>query len=136
MSESINISELMKATAKDAIDFAANEFNVTLDYSEESVSLVQAIISKIDILSLDDNQLFTLSFMYGAYLGEVFIQHVGGNWLHIEESEDEPPQTFVAIGENTIAFPGKVYQALTSSDDQNLDEYYCELVHSHQPQAN
>ncbi|WP_157378558.1 hypothetical protein [Aliagarivorans taiwanensis] len=135
MSESINITELMKATAKDAIGFADQEYNVTLDFSEESVSLVQSIVASIDSLALDDNQLFTLSFMFGAYLGEVFIQRVGGNWLYLEETEDEPPQTFVAIGDSTIAFPGKVYQALLGSDDQALDEYYCELIHSHQTEA-
>ncbi|BEU02823.1 hypothetical protein OAG1_16230 [Agarivorans sp. OAG1] len=131
MSEQINIQQIMQDSSQDAVSFAKERYNYDLDFSDSSVTLVNNIISGIDAISIDDKELFTLSYIFGAYVGEVFIKQVGGAWLFQEETEDEPPQTFVKINENTIAFPSKVYHLLIGTEDQALDEYFAELVVSH-----
>lgn len=130
----INITELMQQSAKDASSFAMQEYSIELNGSLESVALVSSLIQKLQASSLDDQQLFTLSYMFGAYLGEVYIREMQGAWLYEEETEDEPPQTFVVNGEYKIAFPSKVYHALVGSDPQELDEYFCELIAYHKEQ--
>ncbi|WP_026972606.1 hypothetical protein [Aliagarivorans marinus] len=127
----INIADLMRQSAKDASDFALQEYSIELNGSLESVALVSALVQKLNTASLDDQQLFTLSYMFGAYLGEVYIRELQGAWLYEEETEDEPPQTFLVNGEYKIAFPSKVYHALVGSDSQELDEYFCELLAAH-----
>ncbi|MEE1672893.1 hypothetical protein SNR37_002304 [Agarivorans aestuarii] len=133
MSEKVNIVELMQGTAQDAVTYAKETYQYQLDYSNTSISLVQSMLESIDSSKLSDEELFTIAYLFGAYIGEVFIKQVGGSWLYVEETEDEPPQTFLEYLDKTIAFPSKVYHFLLGSDDQSLDEYYVELLFSIDP---
>lgn len=127
MSE-LDINQLMADSAKDAISFAQTNFQIELDGSPASLSKVDEIIGKIDVDEVSDEDLFTISYMLGAYVGQIFITQAGGSWVHLEQTEHEPPQTFVQKGQLTIAFPGKVYRSLMGTDQQLICEYYTDLV--------
>ncbi|WP_427979754.1 hypothetical protein, partial [Agarivorans sp.] len=125
MSE-LDIKKLMADCAKDAQNFAKQNYNFELKMAASSVPMVDEILSQIDGDDISDQDLFTLSYMLGAFLGEVFIREVGGHWIYQEETEEEPPQTFLKIGENTIAFPSKVYHALVGNSEESIQQYYQE----------
>ncbi|WP_221074018.1 hypothetical protein [Agarivorans aestuarii] len=117
-------TELMQNSAKDAVLFAQEEYQFKLDFSLESISQIDQIIAKLSLQVLDDKALFTYSFLLGSYLGEAYIKTYGGHWLYEEETEDEPPQTFVVDGDKTFAFPSKIYHSLVGTEEHTIDEYF------------
>jgi hypothetical protein len=120
--------QMMQASAKDAVVICSENYDLSLDYSVKSVEDIDQILVKIGQQTLDEKELFTYSYIFGAYLGEVFIRSFGGSWLLVAETEDEPPQTFVTLGNSTIAFPSKVYHMLQGNEDQPLADYFVELA--------
>lgn len=123
--EPINITELMEASANDAIEFA-KEQQIELDFSLDSVALIQQLLELIRQEPLDDKTSFTLSYMLGAYLGELFIKNYGGYWFY-EQPEEEPPQTFVIHDPYKYAFPSLVYHYLNEQEELKLTDYFAAL---------
>ncbi|MFM2485075.1 hypothetical protein [Celerinatantimonas yamalensis] len=119
-----NISELMRASAADAVHFAEEQQITTLDYSISSLADVELLLIPLRSDSINDKMLFTLSYMFGAYMGEIFIQNYGGHWFHQEEQGGEPPQTFVIRDPYSYAFPGIVYQYLINNEQYSLVDYF------------
>ncbi|GDY27930.1 hypothetical protein AHAT_38200 [Agarivorans sp. Toyoura001] len=121
-------STLMAETAEDAVNFIESTSSERPDYSLTSLALVDQLIESLSTQHLDEKEMFTYSYMLGAYLGEVYKKQAGGEWLFIEETEDEPPQTFFKNGERSIAFPGKVYHALFGQEEITMSEYIEQLL--------
>ncbi|PYE32767.1 hypothetical protein DFP83_10574 [Idiomarina fontislapidosi] len=119
--------EMMKALSQDAVKFARVEFERELDFSIESLPVIDAIVDsvkqKFASQLTDDKVVFTLSNMLGAYCGEVYIQHIGGNWL-IEEADTDKNLVYVQDGDKTFPFPGIVYLNLVSDDKKSISEYF------------
>ena len=76
------LNQLMADSAQNAIIASKDEFNIELDYSVDSVALIDDIIlcwiDKYKDQALEDQAVFTLCNIYGAYLGEIFKTVVGG----------------------------------------------------------
>jgi hypothetical protein len=79
-----HISELAAAYALDAVELSTSSFQVSLDFSEESIaSLEQALGRLHDSLALQrpqEDRIWTLAKAFGSYLGEVFRRAHGGDW--------------------------------------------------------
>lgn len=121
--DSANIKELMQASALDAVAFA-KEQQITLDGSIESIEIVQQLLDQLRCEPLNDKHLFTLSYIFGAYIGEIFIRNYGGHWFHQEKQGDEPPQTFIINDPYSYAFPGIVYLYLMGQEQYSLVHYF------------
>lgn len=94
MSQQYTVDDMMAAYAEDAVDFARDEHQVTLDYSEASVEKVEEILAKIHekiskatririlrvLTAPPPDYVDTVSKMFGGYIGEVFKRHYGGEW--------------------------------------------------------
>jgi len=128
--------QLMEDTASDAVKFAQDEFELTLDRSEDSVILIDQLILSIRERyreNLHDSKLiFTVCNMLGAYIGEVFRTHHGGQWVY-DDTDPDAPSVFLALGEYTFAFAGIVYQRLINDQDQSTLLYYEEAVNNAAP---
>ncbi|WP_432453517.1 MULTISPECIES: hypothetical protein [unclassified Agarivorans] len=118
-----DVQELMRSSAEDALKYSIDNFSVNLDYSIDSVGLVDDIIQEIGQGHILDQDLFTLSYIYGAYLGEVYKRKRQGEWTFVEETDSEPPQVFFKDGDKTFAFPSKVYHVLSKTHEESLIEY-------------
>ncbi|WP_411991656.1 hypothetical protein [Agarivorans sp. DSG3-1] len=122
-------SKLMADTAEDAISFIESTGSPRPDYSLGSLTQVDQLIKTLSEQHLDEKEMFTYSYMLGAYVGEVYKKEAGGEWLFIEETEEEPPQTFFKNAERSIAFPGKIYHALFGQEE-TISEYIEQLLES------
>ncbi|MDO6684705.1 MULTISPECIES: hypothetical protein [unclassified Agarivorans] len=122
-------SKLMADTAEDAISFIESTGSPRPDYSLGSLTQVDQLIKTLSEQHLDEKEMFTYSYMLGAYVGEVYKKEAGGEWLFIEETEEEPPQTFFKNEERSIAFPGKIYHALFGQEE-TISEYIEQLLES------
>lgn len=118
---------LMKDSAANAVETAQSEFSVKLDYSIESVRLVDDVIlmfvEKFQDKALEDTAVFTICNIYGAYLGEVFKKQVGGNWRY-DDSDPEAPYVLLDVGENSYAFAGICYERLVNNSQISVYNYF------------
>ena len=100
------LDKLMQQCAADAVQFASEEYQINLDFSLESLSLVDNILARLHEINrlqrFSDEHLFTLCNIYGAYLGQIFISVVGGEWVHQKADETAP---YVSLNYNNREFP-------------------------------
>lgn len=77
------LNKLMSDCAKDAVVASSTEFDITLDNSPDSVRLVDDIllsfIDKYHDQALEDEAVFTICNIFGAYIGEVLKTQIGEN---------------------------------------------------------
>jgi hypothetical protein len=121
-----SVSAMANAYAEQAV-LIAREFNATLDYSENSLLELEAIVAQL-ALNLPDGvpaeELTEMCKMWGSYFGEVVRRRFGGDW-----SIDTYPGKQFATLTLTIAgnklFPSmKVHRRLTEGDADNLWTFY------------
>jgi hypothetical protein len=131
------LTDLMKQMHDDFIRYAADELDLTLDGSEASIAslteAVERIKQQLGIEVSDNKVAFTLSNLLGGYAGEIYRNHVGGQWLY--EENDGKPTVYLVDGEASYAFHGIAYQNLMGSDEVLLADYYEHAKSQHQQNA-
>ncbi|AWB67237.1 hypothetical protein C2869_12660 [Saccharobesus litoralis] len=123
----VEIAQLMADSAQDAIKFANDEFQVKLDETIESIAIIDELI--LNCLPLLNNEsekdkiIFTVCNMFGAYLGEVFIKYIGGQWIY-DDSNPDAPSTYLSFNGKTFAFAGICYQRLINDQTVSVRKYF------------
>jgi hypothetical protein len=117
-----SLTQLMEEAAQDAVNITKAEFNLTLDYSLVSVSLVDdVLLSFVDRYAEQaktEQAIFTLANIYGAYVGEVFRRQQPAQWL----MQDEASSTVVLqYGEKSFA--GICYERLVKDPNVSVMKY-------------
>src|SRR5437588_1526449 len=122
-----SVSDMAGAYAEQAV-VIAREFNTKLDYSENSLMELEAIISQLALElpagGAPGDELAEMCKMWGSYLGEVVRRRFGGDW-----SIDTYPGKQFATLTLTVAgnklFPSiKVHRRLTEGESDNLWTFY------------
>ena len=128
------LNDLMEASANDAVATSLEEFSLTLDFSLESVALVDdillAFVDKYHDEVLEDQAVFTVCNIYGAYLGEVFKQHVGGEWRY-DDSDPKAPYVVLSYVSHTYAFAGICYERLVNDSQVSVKSYFEQAMANH-----
>ena len=128
--EKPTVADMTAAYALDAIDHAKAAANVDLDFSKESVSHVEAVLSQLhDALpkgflaklfnrgpSRDD--ILTMSKMYGSYVGEVLRRTRGGEWALVDG------QVTLINGDERVWPIAKVFKRITNGSEDNVAVYF------------
>lgn len=134
--EQAELSTLMTECANDAITTAKDEFDIELDSSPSSIKLVDDILllflDKYQDNALEDNAVFTICNIYGAYIGECYRQVAGGHWRY-DESDPEAPFVVLDVGERSYAFAGICYERLVNDSNISVANYFNQAL-SHQRQ--
>ena len=121
-----SISQLMQDAAKDAIAYASEEFQLTLDNSLASLSLIDQMLSELHQRELQQAHsaelLFTLCNMLGAYIGEVFIAQAGGQWQY-NQTDEKAPFIYVAHNSKEFPFASVCYVKITQDNSVHLASY-------------
>jgi hypothetical protein len=124
----ITISDVMKAYAQDA-ERLASEQGISLDYTEESLERVDLLLHKIagDTVVTprtpeEASQLWAFAKIYGGYLGEVVIRHMGGAW-ELQNNPDGSARVVLDCEGVRMFPPEKVYKRLTDDQFSNVSGY-------------
>jgi hypothetical protein len=127
------IALIMKAYAKDAVKFAESN-GVELDYTEESLAQVDALILRlkekgsIPVLSKkSEAELWRLSKMIGGYVGEVVLLTIGGQWKS-EVVGESGEQVFLDV-DGLKAFPTEKAWKLITKDEYDYVGGYVRAIH-------
>ncbi|WP_018981655.1 hypothetical protein [Salinimonas chungwhensis] len=125
---------LMKESAQNAVETAKTVFDIELDFTRQSVQLVDDIIlmflEKFKDEALEDTAVFTICNIYGAYLGEVFRQELGGLWKY-ENADSDEPHVLLALGDRAYAFAGICYQRLVNDSQISVYRYFEKARQNH-----
>ncbi|WJG10956.1 hypothetical protein [Aliiglaciecola sp. LCG003] len=125
------LDQLMADSAQNAIETTKTEFNIDLDGSVESIALVDSVIlawiDKYKDQALEDNAVFTICNIYGAYIGEIYKQLVGGHWRY-DESDQDAPYIVVEYAGKSYAFAGICYQRLVNDSQISVNNYFEQAV--------
>ena len=125
------LTQLMIDSAQNAIETTEHEFGIVLDETEQSLSIVDDVIlswlGKYNSQALEDNAVFTICNIYGAYVGELFRHKVGGFWKY-DESDKRAPYVVLEYAGNTYAFAGICYQRLVNDSQISIKNYFEQAV--------
>jgi hypothetical protein len=131
-----NIAQMMQAYAEQAVS-AAREMNITLDYGEDSVHHLERILSQLyeerpvflgkAAPGEEDpaqQQIDSMSRIWGGYFGEVIRRCWGGEWtLETYPGTVAPVVTLEVDGAKI--FPAmKVYRRLTNGTNDDVAKFY------------
>lgn len=121
------LEQLMQDCANDAIRTASEEFDTTLDLSPDSIKLVDdlllSFVDKYHDKALEDNAVFTICNIFGAYLGETYKQVAGGTWRY-DQSNPRAPFVVLDVGNNSYAFAGICYERLVNDSQISVKSYF------------
>jgi len=127
-----NFNEEFAAYALKLVDFALHEYQIKLDYSEQSIPKIEEIAGAIyqerpkNIFQrfwkseLSQDEFDDLCTMLGSYLGEVYRRFHGGDWAINQEFETHG----IRSGENWMFPISKVAKRLLNGPEDNLESFY------------
>ena len=121
------LTHLMHDSAQNAVETTKEEFALELDKSVDSISIVDDVIlgwiEKYKDQALEDNAVFTICNIYGAYIGEIFRELVGGHWRY-DETDPEAPYVVLEYAGKSYAFAGICYQRLVNDSQISVKNYF------------
>lgn len=122
------IPENARGYAETAVRAAKNVEKIDLDYSPESLTLVDEIIGRFHRDKLSVESIGATLFAFGCYVGEVFIKNVGGQWRKEEETTMRGfGGCFIVLElpNGKICNPvGKVFKRLEIGDGESVRYFY------------
>lgn len=125
------LTQLMADSAQNAIQTTREEFSVELDGSVDSIAIIDDVIlswiDKYKDQALEDDAVFTLCNIYGAYVGEIFRNLVGGHWRY-DESDPDAPYVVLEYAGKSYAFAGICYQRLVNDSQISIHNYFTQAV--------
>ncbi|MEP0356300.1 MAG: hypothetical protein ABJH06_05440 [Paraglaciecola sp.] len=128
---SAELANLMLDSAQNAVKTTLEEFKLQLDFSEESINLVDDVIlawlGRYKDQALEENAVFTICNIYGAYVGEIFKEKIGGDWAY-DESNPDAPYVVLDYASSSYAFAGVCYQRLVNDSQVSIKNYFDEAV--------
>jgi hypothetical protein len=123
-----NLEAVMQSYAEQAVA-AARQQQIELDYSEESLQLVETLLDRLQHPAAGaapaDADTEDLCKMWGGYLGEVVRRRWGGEWV----LETYPGGNVLTVALSTpggTVFPSlKIYRRLSQGTVENVWLFYC-----------
>lgn len=122
-----NIDSIVEAFALDAIEVASNNFEINLDWTEESVENVENILDVMHKSLLEespsDDDIWYFSKMFGSYLGEVYCRNHKAKWGMITNEGESYPG--LETSNKVLYWPwSKVFNRIKNGNEDNVFDYY------------
>lgn len=110
------------------VQSARDVSGVVLDYSVESLELLDDIIEGFREDGVTANQVAETLFTFGCYVGEVFVRNCNGEWRNAEDTSFSQFAGFpivVQLGPTNFVNPiGKVFKRLENGKEDYLPSLY------------
>jgi hypothetical protein len=130
--EDSKIQQIAEAYALDTVDFAAKNFQISLDWSDSSVAYVEKILGifhdQAATAKPSEDQVFQFAKLFGSYVGEVFRRNHGAAWGMVS-LQGQTFQGLKADGSAGLFWPwGRAQQRLIGGAENNIWDYYQVLL--------
>ena len=113
--------------AGDIVESATQVSGVELDYTPDSLALVDGIFDGFRADGVTSEQLAETLFGFGCYVGEVLIRNAGGRWRATADEEQALAgwPIVVELGEQRWCNPiGKTFKRLDNGPEDSLRYFY------------
>jgi hypothetical protein len=133
----LSYNEAMEAFSLDAVDYALTQYGLTLDFTQESLTHVEAIatalhkempkgfLGKLLKRGPSEQDLDLMSKMLGGYVGEVIRRQRGGDWAISEQFNT----LGLKFSDDEWVFPlAKAYKRLTNGSEDDLAFFYKVII--------
>ncbi len=133
MINTTELQQLMLDSASEAVQYAAEQHQQHLDFSKESVPLLDTMLVKLHLQhkreAISKEHLFTLSHLFGAYLGQIFQQKVGGQWQQLQLGDNNP---VICLCHNGKEFPfaSVCYNKIVNDVALSVDAYLTQALNN------
>ncbi|MGN7942277.1 hypothetical protein [Metabacillus sp. 22489] len=124
------IEEYLQSMGKKAIEYA-NSFDVVFTYSEKDVKDLEAILNYYsnDLKNTKDkpskNQIYSMSLIWGSYLGELIIKYINPKLSWVKEDVFGDGEIIHLQDGDTRIFPiDKVYKRLINGEVDSIISFY------------
>jgi hypothetical protein len=125
------VAEVAEAYSLDAVDLAARNFGITLNWSDESVRQVEEMLGRLhDEMAQaqpPEEAIWTFAKAFGSYVGEVLRRHHDGEWGMVRMGEESFPGVQQPNGR--LCWPwGRAYKRIVDGPENNMWHYYQLLI--------
>jgi hypothetical protein len=128
------LQQLMLESASEAVQYAAEKHQQHLDFTKESASQLDEILTKLHHehknQAISKEHLFTLSYLFGAYLGQIFQQKVGGEWAQLPLGDDNSPVICLCHHDKEFPFASVCYNKIVNDASLSLSYYLNQALHN------
>lgn len=122
------VQQMAEAYALDAVDYARDGFRTRLDWSDDSIRQVEAVLTRLHndmpAAKPSEEQIMGMAKMFGSYIGEVFRKNHGATWGWVSLQSERFPGLRVAT-RDVLFWPwGRVYKRIMNGPEDNVWHYY------------
>ncbi|NML35086.1 hypothetical protein [Paraburkholderia antibiotica] len=127
------IEQMAQAYAQGAVDFAAKQFAVKLDWSDASIANVEKVLAQLNSSYTStapkptDEQVMSFAKGFGSYVGEVYRRNHGGEWGMVTLGGNRFPGLQTASGTNFWPW-ARAFNRITKGSENNIADYYGALL--------
>lgn len=127
----IKLQESAGYDAENAVNFALSNFNIKLDWSDDSIENVEIILGKLHKQSKKDkptsDEIFGIARPFGSYMGEVYRRNHGAEWGLVTIDGETLPG--LSCPKNGLFWPwGKAQNRIENGEEDNVWQYYQILI--------
>lgn len=120
--------ESAKHLAATCVEAAARISGIDLDYSVESLRLVERQLDSFAKQGMQVDQIASTLFCFGCYVGELLTRHLGGRWVRTDASKmkDLTPWPMVVEMTNGDCWNpiGKVFKRFEEGEGEDLKYFF------------
>ncbi len=113
--------------AEDIVTSAAKVNRVHLDFTPDSLALVDGIFDDFRADGVSGREIAETLFGFGCYVGEVLTRHAGGRWREITDEERSSAgwPLVVDLGGDRWCNPiGQAFKRLENGAEDGLSHFY------------
>ena len=121
-----DLASMMEGYAQAAVDTARTEYRQTLDYSADSVDILDEIL--ILVGESPEHDVDYEVRLWGAYLGEIIRQRYAGGWEMTQYPGGTTAVPAVDVRGSRLFPLMKVYRRLTMGEEEDLRSFYAMIT--------
>lgn len=117
-----NLEAMMQGYAQAAVDQASGQFHRKLDFTSESIDVLDDIL-----VLISESPEFDIDFevrLWGSYFGEVLRRRYAGNWEMTRYPGGEMAVPAVEVRGSRLFPLMKVYRRLTEGEEEDLHSFF------------
>ena len=130
MSQTRTIADTMELVAREAASLAQSSAGQKLDFSEESIKIVESILGQLHSekknakASPQPEVINRVCHIYGAYIGEVMRRNIGGEWILDDKLARGQKIPAMRKGQMQTSPFAKVYKRIMNGPEDDVWFYY------------
>lgn len=117
-----DLASMMEGYARGAVETARDDFRQALDFSAESVDVLDEIL--VMVSETPDHDVDYEVRLWGAYLGEIIRQRYAGGWEMTQYPGGTVAVPAVDVRGSRLFPLMKVYRRLTMGEEEDLQSFY------------